>query len=380
MKSKLEELIENLCPNGVEYRELEKIITIVSPPKKILSKNITLQGKYPVIDQGADYISGYTDDTEALLPDNNYIIFGDHTEIIKYVDFKFAQGADGIKILITKDFDCKYLYYCFTNFYEPTGKYTRHWSKAKTTLIPLPPLEIQEEIVRILDKFTELTIELTTELTLRKQQYEYYRDKLLTFEKVVEWKKIKEVFERLKGTTITATKMKEIASEKGEITVIAGGKTIIKAYEKDIPNSNIISVPAVLVQSRGIIDVLYLEEKFTFKNEMWAYTTDNKITVKYLYYILKKNIAYLRQVAQGTGALPQISLTVTEDLKIPIPPLEEQKRIVEVLDKFQKLINEAGGLLPEEIEERKKQYKYYREKLLTFEEKCDRTNERTNEH
>ena len=154
---------------------------------------------------------------------------------------------------------------------------------------------------------------------------------------------------------------------------------IIKASEKDIPNSNIISVPAVLVQSRGIIDVLYLEEKFTFKNEMWAYTTDNKITVKYLYYILKKNIAYLRQVAQGTGALPQISLTVTEDLKIPIPPLEEQKRIVEVLDKFQKLINEAGGLVPEEIEERKKQYKYYREKLLTFEEKCDRTNERTNE-
>lgn len=370
MKSKLEELIEKLCPNGVEYKKLEKIITIVSPPKKILSKNITLKGKYPVIDQGADYISGYTNDTEALLPNNNYIIFGDHTETIKYVDFRFAQGADGIKILITKDFDCKYLYYCFINFYEPTGKYTRHWSKAKTTLIPLPPLEIQEEIVRILDKFTELTIEikeeLTTELILRKQQYEHYRDKLLTFGDEVEWKKIKEVFKRLKGTPITATKMKEIASENGEIMVIAGGKTIIKACEKDIPNSNIISVPAVLVQSRGIIDVLYLEEKFTFKNEMWAYTTVNKIMVKYLYYTLKKNIPYLRQVAQGTGALPQISLTATEDLKIPLPPLEEQKRIVEILDRFDKYINDIKEGLPVEIEMRQKQYEYYRNNLLNF--------------
>lgn len=160
--------------------------------------------------------------------------------------------------------------------------------------------------------------------------------------------------------------MKEIASTGGEIMIIAGGKTIINAKEKDIPNSNIIRVPSVVIQSRGVIDVLYLENAFTFKNEMWAYTSDEKITVKYLYYVLKNNIEYLRQAASAAGALPQISLTVTEDLKIPLPPLQEQQRIVDILDRFDTLVNDIKEGLPAEIEARQKQYEYYRDKLLTF--------------
>lgn len=106
----------------------------------------------------------------------------------------------------------------------------------------------------------------------------------------VEYKKIKDVYLRIKGTPITASKMKEIASEDGEVRIFAGGKTVINAHESDIPKANITRVPAVLVQSRGVIDAVYYDKPFTFKNEMWAYTSDSQISVKFLYYLLKNNI------------------------------------------------------------------------------------------
>ena len=98
----------------------------------------------------------------------------------------------------------------------------------------------------------------------------------------VEYKPVKEVYQRLKGTPITAAKMKEIEKADGEVRIFAGGRTVIEAYEEDIPKANIIRVPAVLVQSRGVIDAVYYEKPFTFKNEMWAYTADDVVTVKFL--------------------------------------------------------------------------------------------------
>ncbi len=178
----------------------------------------------------------------------------------------------------------------------------------------------------------------------------------------VEYKKIKEVFTRLKGTPITATRMKEIECAGGEIRIFAGGKTVIDAKEKDIPNANITRVPAVLVQSRGVIDFIYYEKPFTFKNEMWAYTSDNKISVKYLFHVLKNNSRHFRDAASGMGALPQISLSATEDFVIPVPPLEVQREIVQVLDSFTMLTAE----LTAELTARKKQYEYYRDQLLSF--------------
>ena len=132
----------------------------------------------------------------------------------------------------------------------------------------------------------------------------------------VEFHKVKEKYKRLKGTPITAGKMKEIATLSGPIKIFAGGKTIIDANEEDIPNANITRVPAVLVQSRGVIDVVYYDKPFTFKNEMWAYTTDNQTSVKYLYYVLKNSIQVFRDAASGMGSLPQISLGITEDFEI----------------------------------------------------------------
>ena len=177
----------------------------------------------------------------------------------------------------------------------------------------------------------------------------------------VEFKPIKEVYTRLKGTPITAGKMKEIENPNGDIRVFAGGKTVIDANEEDIPNANITRVPAVLVQSRGVIDAIYYDKPFTFKNEMWAYTHENIICVKFLYYIIKNNVNHFREAASGMGSLPQISLSVTEDFVIPVPPLEVQAEIVRILDKFTEL--EA------ELEARKKQYEYYRDSLLNLNHK-----------
>lgn len=177
----------------------------------------------------------------------------------------------------------------------------------------------------------------------------------------VEYHKIKEVYKRIKGTPITAGKMKEIAAPDGSVRIFAGGKTVIDANEEDIPNANITRVPAVLVQSRGVIDAVYYDKPFTFKNEMWAYTTSNQKSVKYLYYVLKKNIQVFRDAASGMGSLPQISLGVTEDFVIPIPPLPVQEEIVRVLDTFTELQAE----LQAELQKRLQQYNYYRDNLLS---------------
>lgn len=174
----------------------------------------------------------------------------------------------------------------------------------------------------------------------------------------VECVKVKDHFQRLKGTPITAAKMKEIENKNGEIRIFAGGKTVINANEEDIPKANITRVPAVLVQSRGVIDVVYYDKPFTFKNEMWAYTSDSKTTVKYLYYVLKNNIQLFRDAASGMGSLPQISLKVTENFKFPLSPLPVQEEIVRILDSFTSLTAE--------LQARQKQYEYYRDQLLTF--------------
>lgn len=176
----------------------------------------------------------------------------------------------------------------------------------------------------------------------------------------VERKKIKDEYIRLRGTPITAGKMKEIENSNGDIKIFAGGKTVINAFEKDIPNANITRVPAVLVQSRGVIDAVYYDKPFTFKNEMWAYTAENVVSVKYLYYVLKNNMDYFRSAASGMGSLPQISLGVTEDFQIPVPPIPVQEEIVRILDSFTELTVE----LTAELTARKKQYEYYCNELL----------------
>ena len=177
--------------------------TFLRLPKKLTKKYYKPSGAFPIVDQGQSFIVGYTDDSEAVVANGLHVIFGDHTEAIKYVDFVFAQGADGIKVLKTHTdiMNTRFFYYVLNNFYEKTGKYTRHFSFLKKTKIPIPPLAIQQEIVKILDTFTKLEAELEAELEARKKQYEYYRDELMTFDEDVEWKTLGDVCNIASGGT-----------------------------------------------------------------------------------------------------------------------------------------------------------------------------------
>lgn len=384
--SRLEELIQQHCPDGVEYKKLEDCLNYEQPTKYIV-KDTKYDDTYPtpVLTAGQTFILGYTNEKLGIYQaskENPVIIFDDFTTGFHWVDFDFKVKSSAMKMLrpTCDDISFRYVYYAMTSIHFEPGTHTRHWISIYSQFeIPVPPLPVQEEIVRILDNFSELQAELQAELQKRLQQYEYYRDKLLSFsdlsnwggqEVSVEWKKIKEVYQRIKGTPITAGKMKEIQCPTGEIRIFAGGKTVIDANEADIPNANITRVPAVLVQSRGVIDAIYYDKPFTFKNEMWAYTHKEQTSVKFLYYVMKQNIQHFRDAASGMGALPQISLGTTEDFVIPVPPLAEQRRIVDILDRFDKLATDITAGLPAEIEARRKQYEYYRDQLLTFKKKA----------
>ena len=173
--NRLDELIAELCPDGVEYKSLGDILKNNNASDSVSKKDYKEDGNFPIIDQSQAYIAAYTDNESAVPPAFPCIIFGDHTRVVKYADIKFAQGDSGTKVFIpvSENTNTKYIYYAFCNLNIPSRGYNRHWSIVKDMKIHLPPLPVQQEIVRILDTFTELTA--------RKKQYEYYRDSLLTF-------------------------------------------------------------------------------------------------------------------------------------------------------------------------------------------------------
>ena len=172
------------------------------------------------------------------------------------------------------------------------------------------------------------------------------------------------------GTSITAAKMKKIDKKNAPIKIFAGGNTIAFVEWGDVPKEDIITVPSIIVKSRGYIGFEYCEQPFSNKSELWSYTiTDKAVNSKYVYYYLLTQRNMLQEVAKSQSVkLPQIYHRNTDNIKIPIINIKEQEEIVNILDRFDKLINDISQGLTAEIEARKKQYKYYRDKLLTFKE------------
>jgi len=356
------EEIQN-CP--VEWKELGEVTDTVTSPVKLTKKEYKVSGEIPIVDQGEQFIAGFSDYGKYLKKDE-YIIFGDHSEHVKYIDFAFVQGADGLKILKPKSgIKAKYIYYCFCNFYKKEGNYKRHWSKARTTLIPIPQSEeIQEKIVQILDKFTDYVTELTSELTSRKKQYSYYRDKLLSFEDEVyqvEWKKLDEIAENLDS------KRKPVAKggRSSGVYPYYGASGIV-----DYVNDFIFDGDFLLVSEDGAnLVVRKTPIAFSITGKTWVNNHahvlkfDNMINQKFVNYYL--NNIDLSPYISG-AAQPKLNQQNLNNIKIPYPSLEIQSRIVQVLDNFDTVCNDLNIGLPKEIELRQKQYEYFRDKLLTF--------------
>lgn len=374
--SRINGLIKELCPNGVKFYKIKEVSSVTIG--EFVHKNKQSDdGQYPVYNGGISN-TGFYDEYNN---DGHKVIIsarGANAGFINRVKGKYWAGNSCYTININDEskLDWNYLYQYLKNNQstllgvQQTGSIPAISKKqVEEFKIAIPPLEVQKEIVRILDKFCELEAELETELEAeleaRKNQYEFWRGQMFKHKGN---SKISDLFKRVKGTPITAGKMKEIEDPDGKIRIFAGGQTAVNANLEEIPKANIIDYPCVIVQSRGLIDFVYYDKPFTFKNEMWAYTCNNQVTVKYLYYYLKNNVNHFRKIGTQMGSMPQISLPVTEKFEIYLPSLEEQKKIVNILDKFEKLISDISIDLPAEIELRKKQYEYYRNKLLSFEE------------
>ena len=406
--SRIEQLIKEKCPNGVKYVKL----------KDVCNDNFWIMPSTPkYISDGIPYITSKNIKNGKILFDNvKYISQEDYDNIssnrpIQENDFLISMigtiGEVGIvekkdlpfygqnMYLLRLNFDIinlKYFYYYFTS---PTvksillsGKNNSNQSYIKTKnieslKIPVPPIEVQEEIVRILDKFSELETELETELEARKRQYEFYKNKIFKFEnrKDVKWLKLKEIaIEMYRGNGI---KRKEITNEGvpcvryGEIYTsynIWFQKCISHTNVDVVPNPKTFTTNDLLFAITGEnIEDIAKTVAYVGKGTCYAggdiVVLKHKQNGKYLSYALSTRNAMLQK---GKGKVKSkvvhSSVPSIQEIVIPIVKLEEQERIVKILDKFDKLVNDISEGIPAEIEARKKQYEYYRNKLLSFEE------------
>ena len=379
-------ILEEIQNCSVEWKELGEVCEIVRGVR--ITKKELIEKGFPVVSGGTSFM-GYTNKYNR---EANTITIAQYGTA-GYVDWqseKFWANDVCFSVYPLKSILNRFLYYFLKNkqdyLYEISNRTAVPYSISKEKIlrikIPILPLEIQEKIVQILDKMTEYVTELTSELTSRKKQYSFYRDKLLSFEDEVyqvEWKKLSECLKKGKGTKITASQMKLLHKDGAPIRIFAGGKTYADVNYGDIPDKDIHTEEAIVVKSRGIIDFEYCTKPFSFKNEFWSYSSDNEnINLRYIYHYLVHNKEHFQNIANNMQ-MPQISSNDTEKFKIPVPSLEIQSRIVQVLDNFDKVCNDLNIGLPKEIELRQKQYEYFREKLLTFVAEGEYTESRVEE-
>ena len=387
--SKLDELIKELCPNGVEYKKLKDLCKIKTG--KLNANEMEENGIYPFFtcDEKPYKINEYAFDDEAVLISGNGSKVG-HINYYKgkfnayqrtYVLLNFNNGIVKYYVFYLKEFLKKHI---IKNSNKASVPYIT-LPMLENYLVPVPPLEVQDEIVRILDSFIALTTKLTTELTARKKQYSWYRDYLLKFENKVEKSKLSEVA-TIKARIGWQGLTKEEYLITGNYYLITGtdfqnGEINLKnCYyvneERYIQDKNIqLKNDDVLVTKDGTLGkvayVSNLDKPATLNSGIFVIRSidTNKLLNRYLFHYLKA--PYLMKYAQNKltgGTIKHLNQNVIVDFEIPLPPLEVQKRIVEVLDNFEKICNDLNIGLPAEIEARQKQYEFYRNFLLTFKE------------
>ncbi len=255
----------------------------------------------------------------------------------------------------------RFIYYAMKCIIYNPQDHARQWISTYSRFkIPLPPLAIQDEIVKSLDLFTKLEAELEAELEARKTQYVHYRDALLSFEdKDVEWKTLGDISKILRGTSITK---KETIHGKYPVVANAPGPIY---YHNESNRSGEIIVIARSGAYCGLVS--YWNQPLFLTDAFSIHPTDSLLKSKFVYYFLKKDQNSIHSMKKGSG-VPHVRASEFESYLIPILPLSEQERIVNILDKFDALVNDISIGLPAEIAARKKQYEYYRKRLLTFKE------------
>ena len=415
--SRLDELIKELCPNGVEYKSIADIFDTITDYTaagsfKTIADNVKYykEENYAQLIRTTDLKSNFLDKTNFVYVDENAFKFlwrvnlnenslimpniGNCGEIYFVTKDLFPNennvlGPNAI-LLKTKIYNIKYFYYYFhikifqkqlEKITSNTGQTKFNKTDLKKILVPVPPLEVQDEIVRILDNYTksveELKEKLNKELIARKKQYSWYRDYLLKFENKVEIVKLGSIVEVYDGTHQTPdykTSGIPFVSVENIDSIYSTEKYVseedfeknykIKPRIDDVFMTRIGTVGKCAIVTKNIPLAYYVSLALLRPNK-------NKIDARYLKYIIESGVGRkeLNKRILFTAVPIKINKSDIDKIEIPLPPLEVQKRIVEVLDNFEKICNDLNIGLPAEIEARQKQYEFYRNYLLTFEEK-----------
>ena len=377
--SRLSEMIKELCPDGVEYRKLEDVLKICngSDYKKFGKGDIPVYGSGGVM----TYIDTYVyDKPSVLIPRKGSL------DKLYYIDVPFWTVDTIFYTKILEEVLPKYVFYYLQSQHlerlnKAGGVPSLTQSILNKVIIPVPPLAIQNEIVKLLDNFTELTAELTAELQLRKKQYSFYRDSLLNFSRDdvdVEWRTLGETCDTLSGFPFDSSQftssgirlMRGMNVKRGVLDFREENNRYWKGYdglEKYLLESDdiIIAMDGSLVgQSYGLVKE---EQRPLLLVQRVARVRSRKANPHYIYhYISSGRFTDYVNLKRTAGAVPHISLRDIEHFKIPFPSTEKQNQIAAILDQFDALCHDLTQGLPAEIAARKKQYEYYRDKLLTF--------------
>lgn len=364
-------MIKELCPNGVHYVELNEIahysktrinVSLINENNYIGVENL-LQNK-----QGKISASTIPKSKNVIGFECGDILIGNIRPYLRKIWFADCNGGTNgdvltIQINNRKKLEPKFLYYLLSSeqffLYDIQNSKGAKMPRGDKEVImkykiPVPPLEIQHEIILILDNFTELITEFTKELTVRKKQYEYYRKKIFSYEKSIPKISLYNI-----AISISSGKNKERLHE-GKFPVFGSTGIIAKT------NKPIYDHEQILIARVGNAGYVYLANgQYDVSDNTLIVDIKSEYLLKYIYYILVN--MNLNQYAKG-GCQPLITASQIKKLSIPIPKYDIQQRIVSILDRFDTLCNSLSNGLPAEIEARKKQYEYYRDKLLTFKE------------
>ena len=389
--SRLNELIAELCPDGVEYRRIGDIADYEQPSNYLVkSTDYNDEFKIPVLTAGQTFILGYTNEKEGIYnasPEKPVIIFDDFTGAFKWVDFPFKAKSSAMKMITSKsDVLIRYLFYLMGFLNYSSDEHKRLWISVYSELqVPVPPLEVQREIVRMLDSFTLLTAELTAELIARKKQYEFYRDKLLSHDEKYPMKSLAELGKWSGGKTPSMSK--KSFWEQGTIPWISSKDmksstledTQDHITEKAVREASMTVYPVnsiAVVTRSGILKhtfpVAYVPFETTINQDIKMLVVNEDILPRYAFHVIqgKGNDILVKTKKQG-GTVDSLDFQKVLAYKVPVPSKDIQSKLVEVLDNFESICTDLNIGLPAEIEARQKQYEYYRDLLLTFAEKGD---------
>lgn len=405
--SNLEELIERLCPDGVEYKTLTELFDTKNgyTPSKSKEEYWT-NGTVPwfrmedirengnILSKAIQYVSESAI-KGSLFPADSIIVATSAT-IGQHALIKVPSLANQrFTYLVLKDefkeqIDIMFIYYCCFKLDEYCKECLNQGNFASVDMkkflkfkLPVPPLEVQREIVRILDNFTFLTAELAAELAARQKQYEYYKEYLFEnhiFD--VEWKRLDELFPFIRNGFVGTIKS-FFTNETDGIRYLEGTNIhdgvisdnevlyVTKEFHKKHIKNQLKADDILMVQSGHIGECAVVGKKYEGSNchALIIMSNGGKCLSKYYVYYFHtiKGFKSLTPAITG-GTIKHVLAGKVGKIKVPVPPLEQQQRIVDILDRFDALCNDISSGLPAEIEMRQKQYEYYRDKLLTFKE------------